>query len=141
MNLSGKVQYREGVATTGAGTTPVNGATIDMQNFEGVLLLVKFGTPAANNTIKAQQGKQSDLSDAADLAGTQVGVGASDELVWIDLYRPQERYVRVVALRGTSTTIDWGVAIQYGAKKEPVDNTIAGTIHGEVHASPAEGAA
>jgi hypothetical protein len=44
-------------------------------------------------------------------------------------------------LRGTSTTIDWGIAIPYAARKKPVDNTVAGTIHGELHASPAEGTA
>lgn len=140
-NLGKAAQVREGVATTGAGTSTINGATFDMQNFEGILFIVKFGTAAADNQIKAQQGAASDMSDAADLAGTLVAVGASDEIVMLDLYRPTERYVRAVALRGTSTTIDWGAAIQYGPRKKPVNNAVAGTIASEFHASPAEGTA
>ena len=140
-NLSNGAQIAAGVANTGAGTTAVNGATVDMQNYEGVLFVCKFGTAAANNTIKGQQGQASDLSDAADLAGTSVAVGSSDEIVWLDLYRPRERYVRMVAVRGTSTTVEWGVAIRYGPRKAPVDNNVAGTIAGELHVSPAEGTA
>ena len=42
-------------ATTGAGTSAVNGSTVDMNGYEGVLFIAKFGTAAADNTIKAQQ--------------------------------------------------------------------------------------
>ena len=139
MNLSRQVAIESGAATTGAGTTEVDGATIDTSGFEGVLFIAKFGTAASNNTLQAQQGAASNLSDAADLEGTSVTVGSSDELVYLDLYRPRERYVRIQAERGTSTTLDWCVAIKYGARKQPVDNDTAGTIAGEVHVSPAEG--
>jgi hypothetical protein len=47
----------------------------------------------------------------------------------------------VHALRGTSTTLEWCVALKFGAHSMPVDNTVAGTIHGEAHVSPAEGTA
>ncbi len=140
-NLSNSVKFSAGIANTSAGTTSINGATIDMAGFDGVVFVIKFGTAASNNTIKAQQGADSGMSDAADLAGTSVGVGASDEIVWLDIYRPQERYLRMVAARGTSTTIEWGMAIPYGPRVQPVDNTIAGTIFGELHISPVEGTA
>ena len=140
-NLSNAVKLNAGIAVTTAGTSSVNGATIDMAGFDGVLFVIKFGTAAANNTIKAQQDTDSGMGTAADLAGTSVGVGASDEIVWLDIYRPQERYLRMVAARGTSTTIEWGMAIQYGPRVQPVDNTIAGTIFGELHISPVEGTA
>lgn len=141
MNLSNEVKISTALATTQAGTTDVTGSTIDMANYEGVLFIAKFGTAGTANTIHAEQGTASNLNDAADLAGTKVGVGSSDELVWLDLYRPSERYVRVIAERAASSTLDWGIAIQYGAAKPPVDNTTAGTIHGELHVSPAEGTA
>ncbi len=141
MNLSKAIKIELGAATTAAGTSTVNGATIDTQGFEGVLFVIKFGTAAADNTIKAQQGAASNLSDAADLAGTSVGVGASDELVWLDIHKPLERYVRCVALRGTSTTIDGCFAFLYGPSTKPTDNETAGTIHGELHVSPSEGTA
>ncbi len=141
MNLSNMSRYREAIPTTAAGTTTINGTEVDMANYEGVLFIVKFGTAATDNQIKAQQDTVTGMAGAADLLGTLVSVGASDEILWIDLYRPQEQFVRAVALRGTSTTIDWAVAIQYGPRKGPADNTIAGTIAGELHVSPAQGVA
>lgn len=141
VSLADAVAIQSGVATTATGTTAVNGATIDTAGYEGVMFVVKLGTAAANNTIKLQSGAESDLSDAADLAGTSVGVGASDEIVWAQIIRPLERYVRVVVSRGTSTTVDWGVALLFGGRSFPQDNTTAGTIHGEAHESPAEGTA
>lgn len=141
MNLSNFAKALAAIAVTSAGTSTINGSVIDTQGFNGVWIIIHFGTAAADNTLKAQQGAASNLSDAADLADTQVGVGASDEIVWLDIYRPRERYVRCVALRGTSTTISWGVALLYGAESLPVDNAVAGTIHGEFHQEPAEGTA
>lgn len=141
MNLSSHSLFREGIATTGAGTTTINGTEMDMQNFDGVLFIIKFGTAATDNQIKAQQDVVTGMGGAADLLGTLVAVGASDEVLWLDVYRPRERFVRMVALRGTSTTIDWGVAIKYSGRKQPIDNAVAGTIAGELHVSPAEGTA
>lgn len=139
MNLSKQVAIRSALATTGAGTSEIDGATIDMQGFEGVLFIAKFGTAATGNQLQAQQGADSGLSDAADILGTLTTVGSSDEIVYLDLNKPLKRYVRVQAERGTNSTLDWGVAILYGAKKQPVDNDTAGTIAGELHVSPIEG--
>jgi hypothetical protein len=139
MQLVNHVAIRSAAATTAAGTSEVDGATIDTQGFEGVLFVAKFGTAATNNTIQAQQGEDSGLSDAADVLGSSVTVASSDELVYLDYNKPQERYVRIQAERGTSTTLDWAVAILYGPKKLPVDNTTAGTIAGESTVAPAEG--
>lgn len=141
-NLSSEVAISQGMATSGANTTDVNGTIIDMANYEGCLFVVKFGTAAADNTIHAQQDDAVGGGTMADVTGSAVALGgASDEIVWLDYYRPRERYIRVVADRGTSTTVDWGVAIQYGPRKLPVDNTTAGTIAGEQTTSPAEGTA
>jgi hypothetical protein len=139
--LSSGVLVKAALAVTTAGTSEIDGSTIDTAGYEGVMFIAKFGTAAANNTLQAQQDSASDMSTAADLEGSSVGVGASDEIVWLDIYRPRERYVRVQAERGTSTTLEWGVALLYGAKNQPVDNTVAGTIHGETLISPAEGTA
>lgn len=139
MNLSTQVAIRSALATTAAGTTEIDGATIDTQGFEGVLFIAKFGTAASNNTLQAQQDSASGMGTVADVLGTSVAVGTSDEVVWLDFNKPLERYVRVQGERGTSSTLDWGVAILYGAKRQPVDNATAGTIAGELHASPIEG--
>lgn len=140
-NLSNMVKYLEGIATTIAGTSTINGAVFDMANFEGILFIIKFGTAAADNQIKAQEDSVVGFGGAADLLGTLTGVGASDEIIWLDIYRPLKQFIRMVALRGTSTTIDWGIAIQYGGKKGPQSNVLAGTIFGELHISPIAGTA
>jgi hypothetical protein len=139
--LSDVVKIDQGIATTGAGTTTINGTEIDMESYEGVLFVIKFGTAASNNSIKAQQDVVTGMAGAADLLGTLVAVGASDEIVALDLVKPRKRFVRMAAVRGTSTTIDWGIAIRYGSRKRPVTSALAGTLAIEQHVSPAEGTA
>lgn len=139
--ISTTAKIRGIAATTTAGTSTVTSSAIDMAGFETAEALAKFGTAAADNTLKAQQSDDDGVADAySDLAGTLVGVGASDEYVWLAV-KPTKRYVKFLALRGTSSTLDDLVAFQGGAREMPVDNTIAGTIHGEAHAWPAEGTA
>ncbi len=141
-NLSNMAKFLQGIATTAAGTSAINGDEADMANYEGVFFVIKFGTPAADNTIKAQEDDVTGMAGAVDLAGTLVALGgASDEIVWLDIYKPLKRFLRMVALRGTSTTIDWGLAIRYGGKKGPQINAIVGTIAGELHVSPLAGTA
>jgi len=127
---------------TAAGTTDVDSASVDMAGYEGVLFLTSFGTAATNNYISAQQSSDDGSADAfADLTGTKIGATASDEDVWADIYRPRERYVRAHVELGTSSTVESIWAIQYGGRKQPVDNTTTGTIIGEAHVSVAEGTA
>lgn len=125
-----------------AGTTTLEGTGVDMSGYEGVVFFTNFATPAANNTIKAQGSSDDGSADAyADLAGTSVAVGASDELTWLQVVRPRERFVRPLVLRGTSTVTGPVWAFRWGARNQPVDNAVAGTIAGETIVSPAEGTA
>ncbi len=139
--LSDSVKITKVQDHTIAGTSAVTSDIIDMSGYAGVLFLTSFGTAAANNTIKAQQDTDAAGGTMADLLGTSVASGTSDEDVWIDLTSPRERYVRVVVARGTSSTLESVWAIQYGATAEPVDNVTSGTIIGEAHLAPAEGTA
>ena len=113
--------------------------------YEGVVFVAAFGTlsSGAVTGLKAQQGLQANLSDAADLAGTALAIADTDDnkLLVLDLFRPAKRYVRAVVTRGTAdAVIDGVVAIQYGTRVLPVtqDTTVAGI---ETHVSPAEGTA
>lgn len=129
-----------------SGTADRDGAALDMQGYEGVLMIVKFATIAAGATtsIKAQQGAQSDLSDAADLEGTGITVAADDDdqVFVIDLYRPQERYVRLVVDKdGSNAAAESAVYIQYGPRNRPVDNNVTDEVTYELHVSPDEGTA
>lgn len=146
MNLGSNTKITQAITPTAgaAGTTDINGATLDMQGFEGVLMMVTFGaiTASAVTSIKAQQGAQSDLSDAADLAGTGQTVADSDDedIFVIDLYRPAERYVRVVVDRGTqNAVVSSATYIQYGAANAPTSH--GSTVNSETHVSPSEGTA
>lgn len=121
-----------------------NGATLDMAGWDGVLMVVKFAVIAAGavTTIKAQQGAASNLSDAADLEGTGQSVAADDdnEIYYIDLYQPQEQYVRLVIDKdGTNATAESAVYIQYKGKYSP--STHAAGVTGEAHLAPDEGTA
>lgn len=122
-----------------AATDDVDSDGVDMTGYDGVVFITSFGTAATNNTLEAQQ--STDNSSFAALAGTATAPGASDEDAWVDIFQPEERYVRAHVERGTSSTLESIWAIQYGARSLPVDNTTSGTIAGEAHNRPAEGTA
>ena len=129
--------------TAGAsGTTTINGTTLDMAGWDGVLIVVPFGAivGTAVTSIKAQQGLVSDCSDCADLLGSSQTVvdTADDTTFYIDLRRPLERYVRVVVLRATAAaTVGGATYIQYKGRAKP---TLQGVgVSGEKHLGPAEG--
>jgi len=97
MQLSGVVKLIKIADHSTAATSDVTSAIVDTAGYAGVLFITSFGTAAANNTLKAQQDTDVAGATMADLLGTSVASGTSDEDVWIDIYRPLERYVRVVA--------------------------------------------
>ena len=128
---------------TTAGTSAVNSDAVDMQGYEGVMFVTSCGTAAIDNTINAAQSDDSAGSpdDFTDLEGSKVVPGASDEDLFLDVFKPKKRYVRAEIARGTSTTLETIWAILYSPRRLPVDNTTTGTIAGEAHVSPEEGTA
>lgn len=140
MNLSKNVKVVLAKAGQSSAGTAVNSDVIDMQGFEGVMFVGSIATANAANFGKLQQGQQSDGSDMADLAGTKVVPGDNGDSFLIDLYQPQERYVRCVVDRGGANTATGDIyAILYCARKAPTSH--GATIDAELHASPAEGTA
>lgn len=146
MNLIKDVKISTAVTPTAgvAGTSAINGSIVDMEGFDGLLVIVRFGTITAGaaTSIKAQQGQDSGVSDAADLLGTNQTIADTDDdkTFYIDIWRPQERYVRLVVSRATQNAVVASAEyIQYGARKKP---TSQGTnVSGEVFQGPAEGTA
>lgn len=122
-----------------ANTTDVTTSEIDMKGYDSVLFIALYGTAASDNTPHLEQDTVTGMGSAADLAGTEVGVGSSDELVWVEVINPEERFIRAVFERGTSSDLGPILAIRSGGRDFPEDNTVAGTIHGETHNRPAEG--
>lgn len=148
MNLSKNSKITRHSNAVAAGTsdiTPANG--IDMQNFEGCLFMVPFGAITANavTSIKVQQSSDDGSADAyTDLLGTGVTVEDDDDnqVFWIDVYRPRERYLKLIVLRGTeNAVIDGIIALQYGPRLKPTTHDSTTVGGGELHASPAEGTA
>lgn len=125
-------------APTAAGTTAIDSTAIDMTGFDGVLFIVKLGTAAANNTAKAQEDTVTGFGTVQDLAGSLTAAGVTNKVLMIDLERPVKQWVRVEVARGTSTTIDSIIAIQYKARSLPITQLL--TTLKQLH-EPAEGTA
>lgn len=144
--LSEMVKISSAITPTAgaAGTTDIEGTTLDMQGFEGVLMMVRMGaiTSGAVTSIKAQQDSASTMATAADLEGTSQTIADDDgdQTFYIDLYRPTERYVRLHVDRGTQNAVVASAEyIQYGPRKAVT--THGSNVSGEAHAGPDEGTA
>ena len=127
-----------------AGTDDINGTTLDMSGFEGVLVVVRMGTitSGAVTSIKMQQDTDSAMGTAADLTGTSQTIADTDDekTYYIDLHNPEERYVRLVVDRGTqNAVVSSAHYIQYGAKAKPTSQ--GSNVSGESFSRVAEGTA
>ncbi|MGH7243604.1 MAG: hypothetical protein ACREJD_09330 [Phycisphaerales bacterium] len=141
MNLLNGVKLTKIAEATGSGTSQVDSSILDMSGFEGVVFFTNMATANAGNFIKATAGKVSNLSDGADLAGSKVTTGTSDEAVLLEIAKPLDRYIRCSAVRGAATVCGEIWAAQYGARTVPVTNSLTGTQISKILASPAYGTA
>lgn len=112
------------VPATVVGTANIVGTTLDMSGFEGVEFILLAGTITDGVAeVKASSGALANGSDAQDLAGTATSLSSTQDgdVAALDLYRPLDRYVTPVVVRGGSTgsVIGGVVAIQYGAHFKP----------------------
>ena len=134
-------------AATSAGTgDTITTDVVDMLGWEGCLFFTSFPaiTAGAVTTMKAQQGRQSNLSDAADLEGTSIAVADDDDgqTFALDIVRPRERYLRAAITRATqNASIGEVYALRYGPRTQPTTFNVADLVTAEVHQSPAEGTA
>lgn len=142
-NFTNRVKTVRCLNATAVGTTTLNGSIIDTAGYEGVRFIAAFGaiTDGTPN-LQVQQGQQANLSDAADLAGTDVAMADTDDnkLGIVEIYRPRERYLRCNIVRGgaTGSVVDGMIAELYGpaAMSVAADTSVGAQ---EIHASPAEG--
>lgn len=146
MQLGKNVKITRVSNAVAAGTSDVTCSEINMAGYEGVLFMVAFGTitSGAVTSIKAQQDIVTGMANAADLTGTGVTVAdtSSNKVFWLDIYKPEEQFVRCIIDRGIQNAVVDGVwAIQYGAHKVPTTHDSTTVGGGEAHASPEEGTA
>ena len=130
-------------ATAGAaGTTAVNGATVDMSGWDEIMILVPFGTivSGAVTSIKWQEG--STTSPTTDVLGTNMTVldTEDDTTKCLRIIKPRNRYGRVVVTRGTQNATVGAIfyLLQGGSTLPATDDT---TVTQETHVSPAAGTA
>lgn len=139
------IQLRSALAL-GSGTADRNGAVLDMQNKEWAIAVATFTSVSASavTSIKLQQGSQSDMSDAADLAGTALSVADDDDgqIFAIAITKPRERYIRVVVDKdGSNSTTELVHYIEGGHRTLESLSSITDELTVEIHHSPAEGTA
>lgn len=126
-----------------AATSDVTSSSVDLQadgGWDGVCFVSSYGTAAANNLMHAECSSDDGSTDTfADMAGSEIDGGSSDEDQVIDIYQPPDRYVRCIAQRGTSSTMGDIWAILYRGKKLPFNNVVSGTLQVKRIIQPAEG--
>jgi hypothetical protein len=126
-NLARIINFVRVSNAVAAGVTLVTGTHVDLSaGYDGVLFLFALGTLTAGQvtSFKAQGGSLANDSDMADLAGTAGGAALvvadtdSNKLFALDIYAPQQRYVRPLILRATANAVVDGIfALLYqGAK-------------------------
>jgi hypothetical protein len=109
---------------TTAGTDAVTSAELDMAGFKHVMFCTSFGTAASGNLITMHQG---DVSGSVAATVALLTSGTSDEDVILDVKNVVARYLKLVATRGTSSTLESIWAVQYGSDDKAVDNSTSGT--------------
>ncbi len=128
-------------ALKAADNETLTGSGVDMAGFDSVAFIVgALEGEALDFSIKAAQAAKSDYSDAADLAGTATAFSttiADKGLTVLEIHQPQERYVRpiITVPNAVAATPTFCIAVQFNARTLPQTNA------GELHVSPAEGAA
>jgi hypothetical protein len=116
-------------AVSAANNTDDNSSRLDMSGFEGVVFIVPIvdsvATGVATLTVE-ENSADSDtgmtaISGAVATATCAVNDDINDELLIVDVYRPQERYVQGVITSATAN-IAFGatIAIRYNNRKGPI---------------------
>ena len=139
MNLSKNVKITKIAVGAVTAITEVVSAVVDMQGYEGVVLFTTIGTANAGNYLKAKQDAAIGMGGAVDLAGKKIVATAANQVVWLDIYKPTDRYITANIIRAGITTITGDIyAIQYEGRKYPEGNVTVDVILGELLISPAE---
>lgn len=142
---SNTVRIMNGVV---AGTSDQTSSALDMEDYDGVLILAAFGVVSANavSVVKVQQSSDDAVADDyTDLTGTAstalTATTDNNKIVVIDIYRPQKRYLKVVFTRSTGNVVIDGIfAVRYHGKAQPAA-LHATVLSQEVFSYPAEGTA
>lgn len=120
-------------AAAAAGTSELNSDVVDLQDYEGVLFLVTAGaiTSGGAQSIKVEEGDESNLSDAAAVTGLAITIDDDDDgqSFMLDYKKTTKRYCRATILRATENSAFGEIyAICYGPRVKPVVNAVTNTM-------------
>jgi hypothetical protein len=141
LNLSKEIKLTKVKAASTTATTEILSDAVDMAGYEGVIFFTTIATANAGNYLKAQQGADGVITSPADLEGSKVVAAANGEVVFLDIYKPTDRYVRASVIRGATTVVGEIYALRYEGKVRPEVNNVTNTIIGLLLVSPEEGTA
>ena len=106
MDPISRLNFVEAITTTNgaAGTSDINGATLNLDGHRAVTAMVKFGTIAATAVTSLKWQGSENNSTWSDLEGTSITVAADDDnkMFITALNLPLQRYLRIVVDRGTA---------------------------------------
>lgn len=134
MQLTNEFDVRKACDPATAGTSAVNGDTIDTQGASGGCFLAHMGaiTGGAVTSLKVQEGDASDASDMADISGASITIpdDGDNKVFAVEVPRFKKRYARMVLVRGSQNSVlnSGLVALTDGRKKPaPAHSSFGGT--------------
>jgi len=146
MSLLNNVKITRVLAAVSDGQAASATDILDMSGFEGVMFIAKVADVTSGSvlTLQVQQDALNGAGSMANLTGavatyTAGATDADDDLLVVDVYKPEKQYVRAVLTSATQNAVKDGViAIQYGpVRKVPI--TQGSTVLASAFvASPAE---
>jgi hypothetical protein len=126
-NLYTAVKAQRVSNAVAAGTTLITpGAGVNVTGFQGVMFLFSFGTLTAGavTSVKVQESNDGGVLDAyTDILGSHFTVPqatGSNQVFWIDVFRPNRSWVLPLVSRGTANAVlDSILALLYGPNNVP----------------------
>lgn len=125
MGLSDKVLVTTEIQPQSAGAGAVNGAGVDMQGWEGVMFLINVGAITGSGTFDARavSDDNSGFNSVTNITGQDAsGANANAAIAQataangvhiLEVYRPTERYVRLIGTVAVNTVAFGASAIRY----------------------------
>ena len=133
------------VAAGASGSSDMNSDGVDTTGYDGVRFIVPFGpiTSGAITAVRVQQSDDDGSADAyGDLAGAAslaVGDTRDEDIVIVEIWRPQKKWLRVYVDRGTQVaTVYPIIAERYNMRTLGEADDSATVISRTILTSPAE---
>ena len=137
MSLLNNIHAWNMIIQTAAGSMDLTsndggGVLVDMQGYEGLLMLGILDTVTAAGTVRmypqiSDSTSTTDLvscTGAAYIAGTTAtAAGHADQIIALDVYKPLKRYVGVYVDKATQPTEIRVIGIAYKSHKGPVTHS------------------